>query len=47
MKDPKCSNPIIKKYFTWTQVITFTSFDHNSCPLFMLLGIIIFPDLVK
>ena len=29
------------------QVITFSSFNHHSNPLFKLLGIIIFPDLVK
>ena len=29
------------------RVITFSSFDHHSSPLFKLLGIIIFPDLVK
>ena len=29
------------------RVITFLSFDHDSNPLFKLLGIIIFPDLVK
>ena len=28
------------------RVITFSSFDHHSSPLFKLLGIIIFPDLV-
>ena len=29
------------------RVIIFSSFDHHSSPLFKLLGIIIFPDLVK
>ena len=29
------------------RVITFSSFDHHSNPLFKLLDIIIFPDLVK
>ena len=29
------------------RVITFSSFDHHSNPLFKLLAIIIFPDLVK
>ena len=29
------------------RVITFSSVDHHSNPLFKLLGVVIFPDLVK
>ena len=29
------------------RVITFSSFDHHTNPLFKLLGVIIFPDLVN